>query len=442
MSEAVVDLGYRPRPWQDHAHRHRRRYTVLVWHRGAGKTQWALQELLHEALRMEPTPDDPRRLAYIAPLRVQAQDVAWDRLISLATRIPGVEVFKAELRVVLPNGAIVQLYGADNPERIRGITLDGVVLDEVAQMPPSLFREVLLPALSRMGREGWCVWIGTPKGRNAFWDVYDATRKRMEDGHADAWADFQPVSLTRGLSDGALASARAQMTPEEYEQEFECSFQAAIVGAYYGREMAAAEADRRITRVPYDPGLATITAWDLGIGDSTAIWIAQRAGREVRLIDFIEGSSVGLDWYAGELHRRGYRLAETILPHDAAHRELIAGKSRLDTLRSLGLPRCRVLPAADVEDGIDAARRLLPACVFDAERTARGVEALRQYRRDWDERGQAFRPRPRHDWTSHAADAFRYLAMGLRPADEERERRMRGPLPRIRTWDPYSLEMS
>ncbi|CAB4126772.1 hypothetical protein UFOVP78_16 [uncultured Caudovirales phage] len=430
-----IDLGYRPRPWQEAAHRGKRRWSVLVWHRGAGKTAWALPELVHEALSLEPVPSDPRRFAYIAPLRVQAQDVVWDRLLALVAPLPGVVVHKAELRVTLPNGAIVQLYGADNPDRLRGITLDGVVLDEVAQMPPSLFTEVLLPALNRDGRPGWCVWIGTPKGRNAFWQVYDSTKRRAEGGATDAFADFQPVSKTQGIAADQLADARSQMTAEEYEQEFECSFQAAIVGAYYGREMAQAEADQRITRVPYTPGVPCVTAWDIGHSDSTVVWVVQRVGLEVRVLDCIANSHARIDWYAGELAKRPYTLTDTILPHDAGNDSVQTSKSVATLLREAGMPRIRVLPREDIEPGIAAVRRLLPSCVFDADRCARGLEALRQYKRQWDDRNQVFRPAPLHDWTSDYADAFRYLAVGLRPGEAVR----RPQMPRIApAWDPYS----
>lgn len=438
---ATVDLGYQPRAYQDRAHRQRRQYTVLVWHRGSGKTEWALMELIHEACTLAPMPSDPRRLAYIAPLRVQAQDVVWDRLLALTAKIPGAEPNKAELRVRLPNGAIIQLYGADNPDRLRGITLDGCVLDEVAQMPPSLFTEVLLPALSRPHREGWCVWIGTPKGRNSFCEIYERTRDAMARGEPTAFADMQRASETAVIGEQALMRARAQMTPEEYDQEFECSFQAAIVGAYYGREMAQAEADGRITRVPYDPGAPVVTAWDLGYGDSTSIWIAQRTRMEVRILDHLEASGVGLDWYVRALQAKPYAYTETILPHDAGHGSIQTGRALVDTLRELGMPRCRVLEReGDIEHGIGEVRRLLPRCVFDAEKCARGIEALRQYRRDWDDRGQVFKPRPRHDWTSHAADAFRYLARGIgMRGDPVAEQRIAASLPRqAPAWDPFA----
>jgi hypothetical protein len=426
-----LKLPYQARPWQWQAHLARKRWTALVWPRRAGKTEWAIQELVPCALEAAGRPMP--RFAYIAPLRVQAQDVVWDRLLAMVRPIPGTEINKAELRVTLPGGAIVQLYGADNPDRLRGIALDGVVLDEVAQMPPSLFREVLRPALADRG--GWAVWIGTPKGRNAFWEVYDSTRRRMLDGAGDAYAELQRASDLCHLPEAELAAARSMMTPEEYDQEFECSFQAAIVGAYYGREMAQAEADKRIARVPYVPGLPCVTAWDIGHGDSTVVWVAQRVGLETRILHCLANSHARIDWYAGELAKLPYTLTETILPHDAGNESVQTSKSVATLLREAGMPRIRVLPREDIEPGIAAVRRLLPSCVFDEDRCARGVEALRQYRRQWDERNQAFRPAPLHDWTSDYADAFRYLAVGMRQAEAVARPR----LPQIApAWDPYS----
>jgi phage terminase large subunit len=407
-----IDLGYWPRPWQDEAHANRRRWTVLVWHRRAGKTEWALIELLHSAIELTHAGVERPRLAYLAPLYRQAKATAWDRLKAYALMIPGAEHNEQELRVDLPGGARVQLFGADHYDSLRGGYFDGVVLDEVAQMSPRAFTEVIRPALA--DRNGWAVWIGTPKGRNAFWDVYDKTRRAMDDGDRDFYAEMRPVSQTGALPEPELEDARRQMSPEEYDQEFECSFQAAVVGAYYGKEMAQADAEGRITRVPYDPGKPCVTAWDLGIGDDTVIWIAQQVGYELRVIDLIAGSSVGLDWYARELASKPYAYSEHLLPHDAAARELGTGKTREETLKGLGLGRTRILPAQSVEDGINAVRRLLPSMVFDAHRCERGVEALRLYRRAWDEKGQVFRPRPLHDHTSHFADALRYLAMGLK----------------------------
>lgn len=408
LPEGVVDLGYRPRPWQLEAHRRRKRWTVLVWHRRAGKTVFAVMAMLHEAIKAVGQKVERPQFAYIAPLYRQAKDVAWDILKSYALKIPGAQANESELRVDLPGGARIRLYGADNPDTLRGIRLDGVVMDEVAQMSPRMWSEVIRPALA--DRQGWAVWIGTPKGRNSFCEIYERA-KRDEAG--EWYAELRPVSETKALPETELADARRQMTPEEYDQEFECSFQAAIVGAYFGREMAQAEADGRLTVVPHDPGRECITAWDLGIGDSTAIWIIQIVGMQVRVIDYIESGGVGLDWYAKELDRRPYRYGMHYLPHDAAARELGTGVTREETMRGLGLGRTKIVPRIDVIDGINAVRRLLSRCWFDAKKCERGIEALRQYRRAWDEKGQTFRPHPLHDWTSHGSDAARCLAVGL-----------------------------
>jgi len=413
-----IDLGYTPRAWQDAAHRKRRRWTVLVWHRGAGKTAWALAELVHEALTQPPEPHDARRFAYVAPLRVQAQDVAWKRLLAYVAPLPNVQQNKQELAVTLPNGATIQLYGADNPDRLRGITLDGAVLDEVAQMPPALFREVLMPALSRPGRAGWCVWIGTPKGANAFYDVYEETRRMMDAGDRDYLADFQPVSRTNALTEDERAAARTRMGDEEYAQEMECSFTTPNAGEYYAKLLDQAERDGRITRVSYEPRLPVETWWDLGMDDATAIWFVQlvAGSGEVRVIDYAEASGEALGHYANLLAGRGYVYSAHRLPHDVQVRELGTGKSRREMLESLGVRPIRVGRALPVADGINAAKMILPRCWFDAEKTAPGRRWLRLYRREWMEERGVWSAKPLHDGASHAADAFREGAVNFREA--------------------------
>lgn len=403
--ETVVEL-YRPRPLQARLHRSLKRFNVLVAHRRFGKTVFCVNELIARAAanRLERP-----RYAYVAPLFTQAKDVAWEYLKRYTAPVPGVAVHETELRVDLPGGARIRLYGADNPDRLRGLYLDGVVLDEYAQIHPRLWAEVIRPALA--DRQGWAVFIGTPMGRNQLHEIYQHARREP-----DWYAAIFRASETGVIPTAELEAAQRAMSEEQYAQEFECSFDAAVLGAYYGKLLAAADRDGRIAAVPWDPALPVHTAWDLGIGDSTAIWFCQRAGLEVRLIDYYEASGVGLDHYARALGERAYVYGEHILPHDAAVKELGTGKSRVETLASLGI-RPRVLPMMKVEDGINAARILLPQCRFDAERCRRGIEALRQHRREWDERLRAFKARPLHDWTSHAADAFRYLAQGLRPED-------------------------
>lgn len=398
-----IETGYVARPQFVPLHTRKSRWAVAVAHRRAGKTVACINDLLDAALRCG-LPDP--RFAYIAPLYTQAKDVAWSYVKRYGMTIPGAEANESELRLDLPGGRRLRLYGADNYDRLRGGYLDGVVLDEYADMDPRAWSEVIRPMLA--DRKGWAVFIGTPKGRNGFWDVWDRA------GSEPDWFRLMlKASETGLLPQGELDDARRAMTPEQYEQEFECSFQAAIQGAYFGREMQAAEADNRIARVPWEPKLQVHTAWDLGIGDSTAIWFIQVTGNEIRWIDYIESSGIGLDWYVKQLKDKPYSYDSHLLPHDAEVRELGSGQSRVETLQSLGLNNIRVIPAQRKEDQINALRLVLPRSWFDAVKCKRGIEALRQYRAEWDDKRKAFRERPLHDWTSHPADAAMVLAQAV-----------------------------
>jgi len=377
----------------------------MVCHRRAGKTVATINDLI---LRTAHCRRSNPRGAYIAPLHKQAKDAAWDYLKDYGLTIPGAEARESELSLELPYGGRVRLYGADNPDALRGIYLDEVVLDEYAQMRDGLWSEVIRPALA--DREGNATFIGTPMGRNAFASLWGRAESDP------AWFSLMLKASESGILPAAeLAAARQEMSADQYAQEFECSFDAAVQGTYYAALIRQAEEEKRIGAVPWEPRLPVHSAWDLGIGDSTAIWFFQQSGLEIRVIDYHENNGVGLSHYAGELLARkakGWAFGEHILPHDAEVRELGSGKSRVETLQGLGI-NPRVLPAMPVDDGIQAVRALLPRCRFDAGCCGRGLEALRQYRRGYDERLKAFRGRPLHDWTSHGADAFRYLAMGL-----------------------------
>jgi len=394
---------YVPRPLQAELHGDAARFKVVVAHRRFGKTLYAIMELLRGAIEEAmPAP----RLAYVAPFRHQAKAVAWDQLKHQAGAIDGASFHESELRCDLPGGGRISLYGADNPDALRGLYLDGVVLDEYAQMDPRAWSEVIRPALA--DRAGWAIFIGTPMGRNSFWWLYEQAKA------TPGWrAALFRAGETGILPAAELDAARAIMSEPEYAQEFECSFDAAVRGAYYAKLMEAAAAEGRIGRVAHEPKLEVHTAWDLGVGDSTAIWFYQMHRREVRLIDYYEASGVGLDHYARELQRRAYVYGQHVLPHDAEVPDMGNGKTRVETLRGFGI-QARVLPGHGVEDGINEVRRLLPRCWFDAAACARGIEALRHYRCEWDARRQVFRAKPLHDWSSHGADALRYLAMGWR----------------------------
>jgi len=358
-------------------------------------------DLVDAALRCE-KPNG--RFAYIAPYYTQAKDVAWMYVKQFASAVPGAESNESELRADFPhNGARVRLYGADNADRMRGLYFDGVVLDEPADMRPSVWGQIVRPTLS--DRQGWAVFIGTPKGKNEFWVRYDYATQSPD------WFDFMLRADDSGLLlESELADARQTMTVEQYEQEYLCSFDAAILGAYFGKEIAEAERAGRIKEVPYDPALPVHTAWDLGIGDSTAIWFFQVAHDSIRVIDHYENHNQALPHYAAVLATKPYRYAVDWVPHDARVKELGTGRTRIETLQNLGR-KPDVVPAHKVMDGINAARLTLRRVWFDRDKCRDGIEALRQYRADFDEKTRAFRDTPRHDWASHTADAFRYLAM-------------------------------
>lgn len=361
------------------------------------------------------------RVAYIAPFYKQAKAVAWTYAKQYGLVVPGAVPNESELRIDFPNGGQFRLYGADNPDALRGIYLDDVTLDEPADMNPRLWPEVIRPAL--VDRKGRGTFIGTPKGRNDFYKICEHAKKDPE------WFFMCLRASESGLiPPDEIAALRAMMTPEQYEQEFECSFEAAILGAYYGREFAELDAKGRICTVPYDPNVKVQTAWDLGFSDDTAIWFFQVVKGEVHIIGFYFASGRDIDHYASVIKSKNYDYGTHWLPHDAQAKTLASGgKSIQEQLAAhLGWGDIRIIPRLSLEDGIQAARKMFPRVYFDTE-CHEGIEALRQYQREWDDDRKCFKDKPLHNWTSHPADGFRYLALAWQeeysPSVETRERR-------------------
>ena len=370
---------------------------------------------------------DPR-FAYLAPTYAQAKDTAWEYLKRYTASIPGVEQRESDLMVRFRNGGRVRLYGAENYERLRGTYADGIVLDEYGDIDPRAWPEVLRPSLA--DRNGWAVFIGTPKGRNDFHAIYKQAENNPE------WFSMVLRASQSGLlSADELRDMRGMMTADQYDQELECSFDAAIRGAIYRTELQALEADGRLCGVPYDPAVPVWTAWDLGIGDATSIVCAQLVGREVHVIDYYEATGEPLTHYVRWLDSKPYRYGTDLLPHDAAARELGTGKTREELLRANGR-KVRVVPRQDVDDGINATKMLLPRCWMDRVRTERLRECLAHYHRDFNDRMGVFKDAPVHDWSSHAADAVRTLAMGLKEArpDTGVDEFIRRQIAPDRTW--------
>lgn len=426
-----VHTGYVPRTLQLVLHRAFKRFNVIVCHRRFGKTHLALNEMIDRSFRN--TLKNPQ-YAYIAPTYGQAKRVAWDLLKDYVKHIPGVIINEADLRVDIPRPYTqdkirFMLLGAENPDSLRGIYLDGVVLDEFAEMSTTIWSQVLTPALA--DRKGWAVFIGTPKGQNQFYDILQFAKNGRPEATPPIpapenwhWAVYK-ASETGIIDPEELLAAKAQMSPEEYEQEFECSFTAALLGAYFGKEMEKAEATGRVTNIDYDPAMPVTTYWDLGMDDSTAIWFIQNLrGREIRVIDYIEDSGVGFPEWSRRLQEKGYVYDTHVLPHDGAVRELGTGVSRLETLQKLqrGI-KVRVAPRQELMDGINASRLILAKCWFDRLRCEKGIKALKAYERVWDAKNKVFQSRPKHNWASHGSDAFRTMATSLEESMHERKDR-------------------
>ena len=418
----VVQIPYKPRPLQKEVGRLVRthRFGVLVCHRRFGKTVLGVNINQQTALMC---PQQRPRAAYIGPTYTQGKSIAWDYMQHYARPIPGVAMNQSELRIDYPNQGQARIFGADNPDALRGIYLDRATLDEYGLHPPKTFSEVIGPTL--VDRGGSALFLGTPNGKNQFYDIAQHAKLEEAKGSREWFYREYKASETGLLDADYLASARAVMTADEYAQEFECSFEASVKGAIYARELEAVRAAGRITRVPYDPMLPVDTDWDLGVGDAMAIWFSQSTkGGEVRLIDYEEASGEGFPYYAQRLAQRGYTYGTHWAPHDIAVRELGSGKSRLEVAAGFGLrfrvtPRIHGAAGVEVEEGISAVRLLLPRCWFDAEKCQAGIEALMHYRRDYNARINEFKATPVHDWASHGADAFRGLAVRHQtPIDE------------------------
>ena len=353
----------------------------------------------------------------MAPYRDQAKRVAWDYLKHYSQPVWSNGPNESELSVHLIGDRKVMLFGADNADALRGIYLDGADLDEFGDFRPSVWGNVIRPALS--DRRGWAVFGGTPKGRNEFWTIRESARRNPQD-----WYFLELRASESGILDPEeIEAARRQLTPEQFAQEFECDFAAALPGAYYGREMVQAERQGRIGRVPHDEAIPVFTAWDIGYRDDTAIWWYQVVRGEIHVIDYHASSGQDLGYYVKLVTEKPYTYKHHWLPHDARAKTLASGgKSIIEQLASgLDFKKLGVVPNLEVQDGIQAARRAINISWFDEDSCTEGLEALRQYQREYDEDKKAFREKPRHDWTSHPADAFRMLAVAYELEAPKRE---------------------
>jgi phage terminase large subunit len=437
-----ITTGYTPRELQAPLHASLQRFNVIVCHRRWGKTVFSVNELLDQALRC--TRENPQ-YAYVAPTYGQAERIAWDMLKKYSRTIPGVIYNESKLTCTIPRPHLndrikIMLLGAENPDSIRGIYLDGVILDEFAEMDPRLWGEVVRPALA--DRKGWSIFIGTPKGQNHFYDVYKMALRNQGKGW---YSVVHKASTSKVLPIEEIEAMKLEMSEEQIEQELECSFAAALIGSYYGKLITEAEAAGRIGKVPHDPGLLVDTFWDLGVSDTTTIWFIQQFRNEVRVIDYLEMSGEGLDYYAacikgqkqGHEHRLKYNYRDHEWPHDGKARDLTTGRERHLSMKDLGV-RVNVNDKHDKADQIHAARMLIPRCYFDIERCSRGLESLKNYQRKYDSKNKIFTDKPLHNWASHGADSFMLAGMVLKPGEDRQAYKKNLPRSCESDYDVYN----
>lgn len=371
---------------------------VVVWHRRSGKdlTLWNLT--IKKAIERVGT------YYYLLPTYKQARKIIWDGMndgFRFIDHIPAelrTKMNEQEMKIELVNGSIIQLVGTDRIDSIVGTNPIGCVFSEYSLQNPQAW-SFIRPILAE--NDGWAVFNYTPRGKNHGWEMYKNHR------NSDGWfVQKLTVEDTCAIDPKVLEREREDMlqtTGDDalYMQEYMCSFSGSLQGAYYGKHLQQAEVDGRIGTVAPIPTLKVHTFWDLGVGDSTAIWFAQLVGNEIHVIDYYEAQGEGLAFYVKALKERGYDYGRHYAPHDIRVRELGSGMSRLETARRLGI-NFRIVKNIGLDDGINALRQILPRMWFDEEKCKQGLEALRSYRKEWDEKRKEYKNRPFHDWSSHA----------------------------------------
>jgi hypothetical protein len=391
---------------------------LICWHRRAGKDLTLLNVLLKGAIRRVGT------YYYLFPTYAQGKKILWKGMTKEGRRfldyIPK-QLIKTknetEMLIELVNGSFIQVVGTDKIDSVVGTNPVGCVFSEYSLQNPKAWA-FIRPILAENG--GWAIFNFTPRGKNHAYDLYEMAKDN------DKWFcsiltadDTKKPDGTPVITPDIIQEERdSGMSEDMVLQEFYCSFEASINGAYYARQIKFLEENNRILENIYDENLKVHTAWDLGVSDSTSIWFFQLFNGEVRIIDHYENSGEGLPHYIDYLWTKPYKYGSHIAPHDIKVREFSTGQARIDVARKHGL-NFLVCPNIGVQDGIESARRTLIKSYFDKKLTKEGLNCLKSYRKEYDEKKLVFKAKPVHDWSSHTADAFRYLSVGLKLIDRQ-----------------------
>lgn len=413
METAIVELG---------------RY-VGLWHRRAGKDKTALNVMISEMVQ------HVGNYYYFFPTYKQGKKVIWDgkdrdgmkfldhfpKELILSTNQTEMQIKFKPTREGDSEGSLFQVIGTDDYNSIMGTNPRGCVFSEYSLQDPRAW-DYVRPILKE--NKGWAIFIYTPRGPNHGKTLYDMAMKNPK------WfAEKLTIETTGTLTEEDMQEEReAGMSEDLIQQEYYCSFEGSIDGSYYAKQIRQARKDGRIRDVPYTPGIPVDTYWDLGMDGSTTIWFVQSVtGIEVRVIDYLENQGEGLAFYAKELKEKPYVYGTHYMPHDAKVRELGTGKSRKQTAEELGIRPINVVTRARdaeaVEAGIESCRNLLSYCYFDETKCGeRGLAALENYRREYDEDNKVFKRKPLADWSAHGADGFRTLGVGWKPPIKKKKK--------------------
>lgn len=386
---------------------------IYIWHRRAGKDLFALNRLLYAMVF-----EQVGTYWHIFPTYAQGKKSIWQetdlsgrKYIDYFPKQLIKRINESELKITLWNNSTYQIVGSDNPDNLRGAGIKGACFSEYAEQDPRAW-ETIEPMLR--ASNGLALFNFTPKGQNHSYELFNMAQKLTDTWHTE----IKTVEDTKAIDLNELEQVKQELilrgkTLDFFNQEYYCSFTNPIEGAYYSDLIQDLEKKGRIGKFEYERNLSVYTFWDLGVGDATAIWFAQFINNEVRIIDYLEANGKGLDYYIKEVKNKVYVYERHYAPHDIQVREFSNGKARIETALELGL-RFNITPRLSIDDGIDATRALLTKCYFNEATTRAGLNALRNYKKEFDFKNNVFKLQPKHDWTSHGSDAFRYLAVSFR----------------------------
>lgn len=408
-NEVVLDI-FKPRFYQtpvlDAIENRGYRRMIAILPRRAGKDVASLNLAIRECLRKRCL------IYYVYPYYKQAKKAIWDGITTEGLRfldfIPKELVYKInqqEMKITFKNGSILQLVGSTDYDALRGTNPQGVIFSEYSRQDSRIYTDVISPILA--ANNGWAIFISTPFGKNHFWDLY-----QMALTNPKWFTLFLTLNDTDHIPLEVIEEQRKTISEDMIQQEYYCSFTLGVEGAFWAQYINKMHLEERIGKVVWDSGKKVHTAWDIGVRDSTAIIFFQMIGNAIHVIDFYEKSKEGLEHYIRVLESKPYQYGRHIAPHDINVREFGTGMTRIEKGRALGI-NFIVAPNISIMDGIEAVRTTLPRMWIDEITCEKFIKHIENYRQEYDEKRKVYKNNPLHDYTSHSADALRYMCLSL-----------------------------